>query len=383
MDANAPRSLAAGCLVLLVLALPLYLFGLGSTGLSDPDEPYYALTAKEMLQAGEYTVPLFHGRPSFDKPALFYWVVLAGYRLLGVSEAGGVIGVFVRGRAQVRNRLAAFGGAIILATSLEYVVLGRAAVTDMTLTLFVTLGMLSAARVLSGGGAAWAALSGIAFGLATLTKGPLGVLVPAAALVLYVVLTRRTGALRLPSIAASLGGFLRTAGPWYAYMAIRYRDLLVETFLGQGNLGRFLAAEHRSVPFYYAGVIMAGLLPWSGALPAALLHAARPSAWSGERGQDGRPGPLFLLCWFAAVVVVFSLAASKLPSYVLPAFPPAALLLGEFWAGALAPASGSPRLRGGTVSAWLGLAIALAGAPALRSGVGPAAPPGAGRAGVG
>ena len=121
------------------------------------------------------------------------------------------------------------------------------------------------------------------------------------------------------------------------------------------------------MPFYYAGVIMAGLLPWSGALPAALLHAARPSAWSGERGPDGRPGPLFLLCWFAAVVVVFSLAASKLPSYVLPAFPPAALLLGEFWAGALAPASGSPRLRGGTVSAWLGLAIALAGAPALVS----------------
>ena len=378
MDANAPRSLAAGCLVLLVLALPLYLFGLGSTGLSDPDEPYYALTAKEMLQAGEYTVPLFHGRPSFDKPALFYWVVLAGYRLLGVSEAGarigsalaaacGVIAVFLLGRAQVRSRLAAFGGAIILATSIEYVVLGRAAVTDMTLTLFITLGMLSAARVLSGGGAAWAALSGIAFGLATLTKGPLGVLVPAAALVLYVVLTRRTDALRLPSIAASVGGFLLTAGPWYAYMAIRYRDLLVETFLGQGNLGRFLAAEHRSVPFYYAGVIMAGLLPWSGALPAALLHAARPSAWSGERGPDGRPGPLFLLCWFAAVVVVFSLAASKLPSYVLPAFPPAALLLGEFWAGALAPASGSPRLRGGTISAWLGLAIALAGAPALVS----------------
>src|SRR6266571_1002878 len=378
MDANAPRSLAAGCLILLVLALPLYLFGLGSTGLSDPDEPYYALTAKEMLQAGEYAVPLFHGRPSFDKPVLFYWIVLAGYRLLGVSEAGarigsalaaacGVVAVFMLGRAHVRSRLAAFGGAIILATCLEYVVLGRAAVTDMTLTLFVTLGMLCAARVLSGGGAAWAALSGAAFGLATLTKGPLGVLVPAAALALYVVLARRTGALRLPSLAASLGGFLLIAGPWYAYMAIRYRDLLVETFLGQGNLGRFMAAEHRSVPFYYAGVVLAGLVPWSGALPAALLHAARPSTWSGERGLDGRSGPLFLLCWFAAVVVVFSLAASKLPSYVLPAFPPAALLLGEFWEGALAPAAGSPRLRGGTFSAWLGLAIALAGAPLLVS----------------
>jgi len=378
MDANAPRSVVAGCLILLVLAFPLYLFGLGSTGLSDPDEPYYALAAKEMLQAGDYLVPLFHGHPWFDKPVLFYWVVLAGFRLLGVSETGarigsalaavcGVVAVFVLGRAHVRSHLAAFGAAIILATSLEYVVLARAAVTDMTLTLFVTLGMLAAARCLSGGGATWAALSGAAFGLATLTKGPVGVLVPAAALVLYVLLARRTDALRPALLAASSCGFLLTAGPWYAYMALRYRDLLVGMFLGQGNLGRFMAAEHRSLPFYYAGIVLAGLLPWSGALPAALLHAVRPASWSGERGRDGRPGPLFFLCWFAAVVVVFSLAASKLPSYVLPAFPPAALLLGEFWAGALAPAAGSQRLRGGTVSAWLGLAIGLAGVPALVS----------------
>src|SRR2546422_524644 len=141
MDANAPRSIAAGCLILLVLALPLYLFGLGRPVLSAPDEPYYALTAKEMLQNGDYTVPLFHGHPWFDKPILFYWIVLAGYRLLGVSEAGarigsvlaavcGIVAVFVLGRAHVRSRLAAFGAAIILATSLEYVVLARAAVTD-------------------------------------------------------------------------------------------------------------------------------------------------------------------------------------------------------------------------------------------------------------
>src|SRR2546427_721711 len=114
MDAHTPRSIAAGCLILMVLALPLYLSGRGSRGFSDPDEPYYALTAKEMLQAGEYSVPLFHGRPSFDKPALFYWIVLAGYSLLGVSEtgarigsalaaAGGVIAVFVLGRAAGPN----------------------------------------------------------------------------------------------------------------------------------------------------------------------------------------------------------------------------------------------------------------------------------------
>jgi len=378
VDANAPRSLAAGCLILLALALPIYLFGIGSTGLSDPDEPYYALVAKEMAQTGDYLVPLFHGRPWFDKPILFYWVVLAGYRLLGVSEAGarvgsalaavgGVLAVFLIGRAHVRSRLAAFGAAIILATSLEYVVMGRAAVTDMTLTLFITLGMLSAARVLSGGGASWAALSGAAFGLATLTKGPLGIVVPAAGLLLYVILARRTDALRVPWLAAASGAFLLTAGPWYAYMAVHYRDLLVGTFLGEGNLGRFLTPEHRAMPFYYAAVVLAGLLPWSGALPAALLRTARPASWSGERGPGGRPGTLFFLCWFATVVVLFSLAASKLPSYVLPAFPPAALLLGDFWAGALAPPEGPQMVAEATFSAWLGPVCGLACVGALAS----------------
>ncbi len=377
-DVDAPRSIAAGCLVLLALALPIFLSGIGSTGLSDPDEPYYALVAKEMRQSGDYLVPLFHGRPWFDKPILFYWVVLAGYRLLGVTEAGarigsafaavgGVVAVFLLGRALVRSRLAAFGAGIILATSLEYVVLGRAAVTDMTLTLFVTLGMLSAARVLSGGGAPWAALSGAAFGLATLTKGPLGIVVPAAGLLLYVILARRTDMLRPAWLAAAGAGLLLTAGPWYGYMAIHYRDLLVGSFLGEGNVGRFLSPEHRAAaPFYYAGIMLAGLLPWSGALPAALLNPARPAAWSGERGPGGRPGRLFLLCWFSAVVVLFSLAASKLPSYILPAFPPAALLLGDFWAGALTT-NERERPPGGMISAWLGPVCGLACVGGLAS----------------
>src|SRR2546426_7249097 len=137
MDANAPRSVAGGCLILLVLALPLYLFGLGRTGLSDPDEPYYALTAKEMLQNGDYTVPLFHGHPWFDKPILFYWIVLAGYRLLGVSEAGaplraglargcGIVPGFVLGRAPLPSPPPAFGAAIVLGTPLQYLGLAPA-----------------------------------------------------------------------------------------------------------------------------------------------------------------------------------------------------------------------------------------------------------------
>ena len=370
MRRSVTRSVAGSVLLLLILSLPLYLIRLGNTGLSDPDEPYYAVPAHEMIESGTWLVPVFHGKPWFDKPILFYWMVLAGFLVFGVTEAGarigsvlagvsGVLAVHALGRRVCRHERGALGAGIVLATSLEYVILARAAVTDMTLTLFVTLGMLAVAACLEEGRARQAALAGVAFGLAALTKGPVAVLVPAFALVVYLVVARRTDALRFRLIGSALAGFALTAGPWYVYMAARYRDLLLGTFLGQENMGRFLAAEHRSFPLYYLAVLLAGLLPWSGGLPAALWDSLRPSTWSAERRPGGRPGPLFLLCWFGAVIGIFSLSASKLPSYILPAFPPAALLLGDFWAGALLPAESPARPRGSRLSAWLGVLISV------------------------
>ena len=108
------------------------------------------------------------------------------------------------------------------------------------------------------------------------------------------------------------------AAPWYFYMATVHHDLLFETFLGEGNLGRFVSPEHVWFTGYYVAVLAAGFLPWSGALPASLIAAGRRSAWAGEKGSGTTPGPLFELCWFGSVVGVFSLSASKLPSYLLP-----------------------------------------------------------------
>jgi 4-amino-4-deoxy-L-arabinose transferase-like glycosyltransferase len=341
---------------------------LGNTGLSDPDEPYYAVPAHEMIESGTWLVPVFRGKPWFDKPILFYWMVLAGFLVFGVTETGarmgsvlagasGVLVVYALGRRVCRHERGALGAGIILATSLEYVILARAAVTDMTLTLFVTLGMLAVAECLEEGRPRQAALAGVAFGLATLTKGPVAVLVPGCALLVYLVVARRTDALRWRLIASALAGFVLSAGPWYVYMGARYPDLLVGTFLGQENMGRFLAAEHRAFPFYYVAVLLAGLLPWSGGLPVALWRSLRPSTWLAERRPGGRPGPLFLVCWFGAVIGIFSLSASKLPSYILPAFPPAALLLGDFWAETLVPEAWPQRPGATRLSAWLGVLI--------------------------
>jgi 4-amino-4-deoxy-L-arabinose transferase-like glycosyltransferase len=225
--------------------------------------------------------------------------------------------------------------AVILATSIEYALLSRTAVTDMTLTFFLTLGFLAAARHLESGRLGAAIAAGCAFGLATLTKGPVGAIIPCVALAGYGVATRRRGMLALRPLAAAATGFLATAAPWYVYMLLAHRDLVLSEFLGRENLGRFMNPEHRQVPLYYVWVFAAGMMPWSAALPAALDRAVR-DWWQGEDRTGSPPGTVFALGWFTAVVGVFSLSASKLSTYILPAFPPAAFLIADYWRDAFA-----------------------------------------------
>jgi 4-amino-4-deoxy-L-arabinose transferase-like glycosyltransferase len=362
--------------LIVALSIPLIFIGLGAVALLEPDEPYYAVPAREMLETGTWQVTIFHGQPWFDKPILFYWMILAAYKVLGVSELSTRIGsafmglacalvVYLFARRSPLGDRTAFIAALILLTNIEYPLMARSAVTDMTLTALLTLAMLAAARYLESGATRWAALTGAVLGVATLTKGPVGVLLPGVALLAYAALARRRDLFRLRPLAAGAAALVAVAAPWYLYMTVAHRDLLFQTFIGEGNMGRFFHPEHVWFPGYYLAVLAAGLIPWSGGLPAALLSAVWPERWEGERGSGRPTGPLYELCWFGSVLFVFSLSASKLPSYLMPAFPAAALLLARYWTASLAPSSApsSPpssalvRL-GPRISAWLGVALA-------------------------
>jgi len=367
-------SVAVGLLV--ALALPLFFAKLGAAALVDPDEPYYAVPALEMLKSGRWLVPIFREQPWFDKPIFFYWMILAAFKTFGVSEWAARVGSAVSGLAGalaiatlapkgLRHRGAHVLAAVVLATSLEYAFLSRSAVTDMTLTLFLTLGFLAVAAYLESGRLVAAFAAGAGFGFATLTKGPVGLIVPVVALLGYALATRRRELLSPQALAATAAGFAATALPWYAYMLAAHRDLVVHVFLGEENLGRFVNPEHRQFPLFYVAVLAAGLLPWSAALPASLLRAFRALRRGDER-TGGSPGVVFALCWFAGVVGLFSLSASKLLTYVLPAFPAAAFLIADYWCDALGQnaGGGKTRLRPLTVAA-IGAAMSLAAAAAL------------------
>ncbi len=342
-------------LVLVLAAAAVLLFtALGRGGLTDPDESAYTESVREMAEQGDWLVPHLYGQPLLDKPILYYWILGGSFGLLGESEFAArlpsalaglalLLLVYRLARLTYGSRRTALIAAGVLATSLEFVLLGRAAVTDMILTVFCTAAILCYLETLSVPTRGILPFAGAAcIGLAVLTKGPVGLAVPALVLGAHLLATRSLSRVRELRPVSSLLIIGAVALPWYAAIGILRPDLVRE-FVLVGNLGRFLRPEHRfEPPIYYLVVLAIGFLPWSAFLPGAVGRAFLD--W--RRREEGAARRLLPALWLLILLVFFTAAASKLPSYILPAFPAAAMLAAgplEAW---LTPATAGRRTPG-------------------------------------
>jgi 4-amino-4-deoxy-L-arabinose transferase-like glycosyltransferase len=338
---------------LLLLAGGLFFFRLGTPGLFDADEPAYAQAAREMLRTGDWITPHFNGQPRFDKPILFYWLIALAYRVFGVTEfavrlwsAAAGVGLTLLLAAAARRR---FGPPADLWTGVAFVtclltaLLARAAVTDMLLALFVSVTVLAAAEALGTEGARatrkWALLAWGAAALGVLVKGPIGVLIPAMALLPALWIRGELGSLRrlLRWDAALL--FAAMALPWYGLVLAANGRAFVDGFLLKHHVTRYVGvvSSHGGPLWFYLPVLLVGFFPWSGFLPRAVWRAWRTAR---RRAAEDAADRLLLICivWAGGLLVFFSLAGTKLPSYLFPAVPALALLVGHDLARALAPA---------------------------------------------
>lgn len=305
------------------------LYRLGGVPLLDPDEPVYAQTAVEMLRAGDFVSPRIYGEFWYDKPPLYYWATAASITLLGPTETAarlpsalfgiaGATGLFFAARAMLGRR-AAFWGALVLATSFEFIYLGKAAVTDMALTFFFSGALLAYFH----GRYNWMY---VFMGLAVLTKGPVGVALPTAIILLHLFACGGLrGIFRLRLLRGMLI-LLLVAGPWYLAMYKLHGAAFVDTFLGFHNITRFLQPEHASGAkvYYYLPVLLLGLFPWTPFLLQSLREAARR-----RRSEEGSALVLCML-WAGVVFAFFSASQTKLISYILPMYPALALLIGYY-----------------------------------------------------
>jgi 4-amino-4-deoxy-L-arabinose transferase-like glycosyltransferase len=337
VTSDAPTSRLSG---LLFLVLPgVLLYPCLSFRLCEPDEGRYAEIPREMLARGEWLIPYLQGEPYLDKPPLLYWLVMGSYGLLGVHDwsarlvsalaiHASIWLTYVIGQRSLGRR-GAFWGALTLALAPGFISVGRLLLMDGLLTLWATLALLAAFEALRGQRLhrGWWLTAALACGLGILTKGPVAVVLLVPPLALQRWLAGRSCLIGWRAALAFLAAALGVSLPWYAAVCFRLPEFGAH-FLWKHNVLRFLTPfDHQEPVWYYGPIVLASLLPASLLIVAFLrfLFSADPVVTARRSPELG-----FMLlsgCW---CVAFFSLSGSKLPTYVLPSFPPLALALGYF-----------------------------------------------------
>ena len=329
------------CGLLLILCLWMFFMGSGSLPVTDPTESNYALTAKEMLEAGEYISPRIYGTDWFDKPILFYWELMAAFHFLGINEFAarffpavfatlGVLGTyFFAGWLYDRKR--GLISALLLMTSLEYWYIAHAIITDMT--LFCSM---SAALMLFYAGyqkkepkyyyGAYAAA-----GIAVLTKGPIGLCMPGLIIMIFLAWQRDLSHLLRMRMGRGMVIFFAIISIWYLPMFFLHGGDFIKTFFGVHNVLRATVSEHPEMNrwYYYIMIFLAGFMPWV----VPLLAQGLRTLW---KGRIGLPHPeekeRFLLVWALTVPMVFQCVATKYLTYTFPYMLPVAVLMAGYFA---------------------------------------------------
>jgi 4-amino-4-deoxy-L-arabinose transferase-like glycosyltransferase len=341
-----PSALAKRVYVFLFfLIIAFYLFGLGRLPLLGPDEPRYAQIAREMLLRGDLITPTLGGHTWFEKPSLLYWMIAAAFKIFGVSEWSARLGPAVCGLLTTaavacvgreidktlppEERSFGFWSLVVTATCLGLIVFSRAASFDVVITMTITWSLaffllheLSNKRAFLIGFYSFV-------GLSLLAKGLVGIVIPFGVVGLYYLL-RRTWPPRPVWLSLIWGVPLAMAvsAIWYGPVIAKHGWTFIDEFFVQHHFARYISNKyHHPQPIYFYPVIILMLtLPWTPYFVEALVKMRR-WVW---RGTDSLSiVRLFSLALLLFPILFFSFSGSKLPGYVLPVLPAAALLIAD------------------------------------------------------
>jgi 4-amino-4-deoxy-L-arabinose transferase-like glycosyltransferase len=334
---SLPQSRGFVIAALLVLAVAWF-SGLEHRKLNHSDEGRYAEIAREMVVSGDWLTPRLDGYKYFEKPPLQYWATALVFRAFGFDEWTARLWTALTGFAcilfawyagnRVRGPPVGVLSAAVAASTFLFAGLGHFSSLDMGVSAFLAIAAFAfvlaqldsatPAERLRWMLAAWAAIA-----LATLSKGLIGIVLPAGAVAAYVILQRDWRLLARMHWLPGMTVFGAIAVPWFVAVSLANREFFDFFFIHE-HFERFLTKVHGHYKpaWYFVPILLGGLLPWTLSLAPALAQVR--SADGGTRFKPMR----FLAVWAAVVFLFFSASGSKLAAYILPMFPALAVLIG-------------------------------------------------------
>ena len=410
-------AVAVSSLWLLVIGWIAFGWNLGNVGLIDETEPLFAEASRQMFITGDWITPFFNGETRFDKPALIYWCQAIAYAIVGVNEwavripsALAAMGVIALAFYTVqwsfakkdeleqvsnlpRRYFTAAIAAALMALNPEMIVWGRAGVSDMLLNgcigstllcFFLGYAQNNSPIVITKWQLPnkWYLACYVLIAGAILTKGPVGIVLPGLIMIAFALYVGKFWQLwREMRPILGMGIVLALSLPWYVLVTWRNGWNFINAFFIYHNLERFteVVNGHSAPWFFYFLVVLLGFAPYSVYIPASIARVKfwQRSHWlKQERSQQLG---LFACLWFLSVFCFFTISVTKLPSYVLPLMPAAAILVALFWSD-IFPSSQTPTpLKSFRISAWVNIAFLTIISVALFHltqivGIDPAAP---------
>lgn len=341
---------------LLVLCYFLYFFSMGNYSLIDVDETRYVTMSRNMFYTKDYLTLFLNGDFFFEKPPLYFWLETLSFMIFKhVSEVTARIpvaltatyGVFLTYFLGKRICSKKYGiiCALILATCFEYVVLARVAILDMLLSVCIASSAFAGIYTLfcrDNYKKYFWWLAYIMAGFGVLAKGIPGVAVPALTIFFSYLVARKWKELFKPLyIIPGLLFFFIVSLPWHIVMLNIHGQAFFHEYIFKHHIERFVNSHElgRKQPFYYfIPVFFLGFMPWIFSFIAQLVvcfkkHFKKTEEYIARFNDLQRLEQFVVLnvIFFLVVFVFFSAASTKLPTYILPAMFPAALILGKFW----------------------------------------------------
>jgi 4-amino-4-deoxy-L-arabinose transferase-like glycosyltransferase len=334
-------------LVLAVLALCVFLPGLGNRALWNPDEPRYGEVAREMQLTGEWFVPHLNGEIYAQKPPLLMWLMNAASLVTApggsdalnewsvrlpsaLSAVAAILLTFLITR-RLASRRAAWMAAVAFGTCSKILWQGRTGQIDMLLTALVALAVWLWVRGYTEGRPGFYRLFFLTTGFATLAKGPVGLLPPLLSVVAFLLLSGERGEIRRMRIGTGLLIWAAVVLAWLVPAGFEAGRPYLETMVFKQNVTRYADPWHHfRPPWYYLTVLPADFFPWATLLPSALVVGWRRFFRSspGSPEDPRRRAFLFGLSWMIVTLVFFSISPAKRTVYILTMYPAMALLVG-------------------------------------------------------